>query len=93
MVEVKNEKTPEEAVKNHAPKEEEAAPETTEAAQDTETASEAAEEIPAEDTEETGPGDTETGTDGDPVKEKKKGLKKKPKEDRRVERPADEKSG
>ena len=46
MVEVKNEKTPEEAVKNHAPKEEEAAPETTEAAQDTETASEAAEEIP-----------------------------------------------
>jgi len=89
VVEVKNEKTPEEAVKNHSPKEEKAAPETAEAAQDTEAASDAAEEIPAEDTEETGPadnGDTETGTDGEPVKEKKKGLKKKPKKDKRDEK-------
>lgn len=83
MVEVKNEQTPEEAVKNHAPKEE----------KDTESGTEAAEQIPVEEAEETPeetePAETaerEPGTEGEPVKEKKKGLKKKPKKDKRDEK-------
>lgn len=91
MVEVKNEQTPEEAVKSHAPKEEKEPAQTTEAVKENE--SEAGDEASAEEVKEaaeetvdTETGETEAKAEDEPAKEKKKGLKKKQKKDKKDEK-------
>lgn len=93
MVEVKNEQTPEEAVKSHAPKEEKEVPETAGSVKEKEPETEAATEVQQEEEKEipeeneaTEAGDTETKAEEEPVKEKKKGLKKKQKKDKKDEK-------
>ena len=85
MVEVKNEQTPEEAVKNHAPKE---AAETAETVKENEPAeAEAPEEEIKEAAEETETAQTgETEAEEETAKEKKKVLKKKQKKDKKDEK-------
>lgn len=93
MVEVKNEQTPEEAVKSHAPKEEKEVSETAGSVKEKEPETEAATEVQQEEEKEipeeneaTEAGDTETKAEEEPVKEKKKGLKKKQKKDKKDEK-------
>lgn len=93
MVEVKNEQTPEEAVKSHAPKEEKEVSETADSVKEKDPETEAATEIQEEEEKETSEenetaeaGDTETKAEEEPVKEKKKGLKKKQKKDKKDEK-------
>lgn len=93
MVEVKNEQTPEEAVKSHAPKEEKEVSETAGSANEKDQETEAATEVQEEEEKETSEenetaeaGDAETKAEEEPVKEKKKGLKKKQKKDKKDEK-------
>lgn len=79
MVEVKKEQTPEEAVQDHAPKEEK---EPVETVDETEAVDETSEEAETPETGET----EETGEEQEAPREKKKGLKKKQKKDKKDEK-------